>query len=162
MIQHMCMSIEGAIEHAKDLKGCVEVNGEPLNTVKEIRDYMRKQLLMGHRVLPMCRCSNFDYQRGCLGHEKREYWLTLKRIGLNNPTVVEYEGKELVTIGLGIDRLVKTWREQFGLGDCVIFLETDKHTIGMLSERTLPNVKSVKELFAEREVYFWEDEEAEK
>lgn len=75
MIRHLCFSVEGAIVNAKDLKGCITVNGKTLNTVKEIRDYMRGQLALGRRILPMCNCSNFDYQRGCQGHEKPEAWL---------------------------------------------------------------------------------------
>ena len=69
MIRHLCMNIEGAIANAKDLKGAIAVDGETLNTVKEIRSFLRRQLAMGRRVLPTCRCSNFDYQKGCLGHE---------------------------------------------------------------------------------------------
>lgn len=67
MIQHLCMNIEGAIANAKYLKGAITVDGETLNTVKEIRSFLRGQLAMGRRVLPTCRCSNFDYQRGVLG-----------------------------------------------------------------------------------------------
>lgn len=156
MIQHFCMNIEGAIANAKDLKGAITVNGETLNTVKEIRTFLRGQLAMGRRVLPMCRCSNFDYQKGCLGHAKREEWLTLKNLGFHSPTVVEYEGKELVSAGLDLDQLVKIWRDTFDLRDCVIWLEADEQTIRAASKRPFPTTKNVKELFAEHEVYFWE------
>lgn len=162
MIRHFCMNIEGAIANAKDLKGCITVDGKTLATVKEIRDFMRKQLAMGRKVLPMCRCSNFDYQKGCLGHEKPEKWLTLKHLGLNIPTEVEYEGKELVTVGLDIEQLVEVWRKTFDLYDCIIWLITDKDTIETLSKSTIPSIKSIKELFAEYEVYFWDEENADK
>lgn len=162
MIQHLCMNIEGAIANAKDLIGCITVDGKTLATVKEIRAFLRKQLAMGRRVLPMCRCSNFDYQKGCLGHEKREKWLTLKHLGLNIPTEVEYEGKELVTVGLDIEQLVGVWRKTFALYDCIIELITDKNTIEKLSKSFMPSMKSIKELFAEYEVYFWDEENAEK
>lgn len=157
MIQHFCMNIEGAIANAKDLKGAITVDGETLNTVKEIRSFLRGQLAMGRRVLPMCRCSNFDYQKGCLGHAKREEWLTLKNLGFHSPTVVVYEGKELVTAGLDLDSLVKTWRDIFDLHDCVIWLEADEQIIHAARKSVSPTVKSVKELFAEHEVYFWEE-----
>lgn len=67
---HCCLSIEGAIKNAKDLKGCITLdNGQVLMTVKEIRDFMKFQLAMGRRVLPCGDCDNFDYQTGCKGHE---------------------------------------------------------------------------------------------
>ena len=51
MIIHTCLSIEGAIRNAKDLKGCLTVDGKTLDTVKEIRDYMRKQLTEGKKSI---------------------------------------------------------------------------------------------------------------
>lgn len=160
MIRHMCMSIEGAIRNAKDLKGCITVNGRTLQTVGEVREYMRGQLALGRKVLPMCGCSNFNYQTGCQGHEKREAWLTLKHIGLNNPTEIEYKGKALVTVGLDIETLVKTWRDAFGLPDENLFVETDKDTIKSLSKcPPLKGFKSLIELFEKYNVYFREVDE---
>lgn len=72
MVHHTCLSIEGAIRNAKDLKGCIEVNGRTLNTVAEIKAYFKIQQSKGYRVLPMCECSNFDFQKGCLGHTEEE------------------------------------------------------------------------------------------
>lgn len=158
MIIHTCMSIEGAIINAKYLKGAITVDGYTLQTVKEIRDFMKGELAKGRRVLPMCRCSNFDYQTGCKGHERPEAWFELKRIGLNNPTEVEYNGKTLVTVGLDIETLVKTWRDTFDLQRHDIYLETSKELIEKISERTLQNTKSVKELLEEQRVYLREVE----
>lgn len=158
MIYHTCMSIEGAILNAKTLKGCITVDGYTLQTVKEIRDFMKGELAKGRTVLPMCRCSNFDYQTGCKGHERPEAWFDLKRIGLNNPTEVEYNGKTLVTVGLDIETLVKTWRDAFDLQRHDIYLETGKELIEKISGRTLRNIKSVKELLEEQRVYLREVE----
>lgn len=67
--RHVCLSIEGAIRNAKDLKGCITLDdGRVLNTVAEIREFMRVQLAMGRKVLPIGDCDNFDYQTGCKGH----------------------------------------------------------------------------------------------
>ncbi len=66
---HMCLDIQGGIYNAKMLKGAITVDGKKLNTVKEVRDFLNGQLALGRRVLPMCDCDNFDYQKGCLGHE---------------------------------------------------------------------------------------------
>jgi hypothetical protein len=151
------MSIEGAILNAKTLKGCITVDGHTLETVQEIRDFMKGELAKGRKVLPMCRCSNFDYQTGCKGHERPEAWFELKRIGLNNPTEVEYNGKTLVTVGLDIKTLVKTWRDTFDLQRHDIYLETTKEQIEKLS-KCGAGAKSVKELLEEQRVYLREVE----
>jgi hypothetical protein len=149
------MSIEGAILNAKTLKGCITVYGYTLQTVKEIRDFMKGELAKGRSVLPMGKCSNFCYQTGCKGHERKEAWFELKRLGLNNPTEVEYEGKTLVTVGLDIETLVKTWRDTFNLKDHDIYLETTKEKIESLS-KCLAGAKSVKELFEKERVFLRE------
>ena len=66
--KHMCLDIQGGINNAKMLKGAITVDGKTLNTVKEVKDFLRGQLALGRRVLPMCECDNFDYQTGCKGH----------------------------------------------------------------------------------------------
>ena len=65
---HLCLDIEGGIINAKELRGCINVDGKTLNTVKEVRDFLKGQLAMGRRVLPYGECDNFDYQTGCKGH----------------------------------------------------------------------------------------------
>ena len=71
---HLCLCIEGGIINAKELRGCIKVEGRTLNTVKEVRDFLKGQLAMGRRFLPYGECDNFDYQTGCKGHiiEKRK------------------------------------------------------------------------------------------
>lgn len=71
-IIHCCLDIQGGINNARTLKGVITVDGHTLNTVKEIRGFLREQQNMGRRVLPMGDCDNFDYQKGCLGHEVEE------------------------------------------------------------------------------------------
>lgn len=158
MIYHTCMSIDGAIINAKMLKGCITVDGRTLETVKEIRDFMKGELAKGRRVLPMGKCSNFCYQTGCKGHERKEAWFELKRIGLNNTTEVEYNGKTLVTVGLDIETLVKTWRDTFDLKDHDIYLETTKELIEKILGRAIGSIKSVKELLEEERVFLREVE----
>lgn len=159
MIYHTCMSIDGAITNAKMLKGCITVDGRTLETVKEIRDFMKGELAKGRRVLPMGKCSNFCYQTGCKGHEVPEAWLELKRIGLNNPTEVEYNGKTLVTVGLDCKTLVKTWRDAFDLKGYDIYLEASKEIIGKISTRAIGSIKSVKELLEQERVFLREVDE---
>lgn len=160
MIQHICMNISGAIINAKDLKGCITVDGKTLNTVAEVRKFLRGQLALGRKVLPIGRCSNFDYQTGCKGHEHPEEWLKLKSFGLRNPTEVEDdEGKTLVTVGLSLIGLVQKWKEHFGFReDTKIWLEADDNLVKSIREKVqwIEGVKTVEELLNEQGVYFWE------
>lgn len=70
MRKHLCLNIEGGIKHAAELRGCIEVDGKTLDTVKEVRAFLREQLALGRKYLPYGECDNFDYQTGCKGHEK--------------------------------------------------------------------------------------------
>ncbi len=72
MINHICMNVDGAIRNAKDLKGCVTVEGHTLNTVAEIREWLNSQKAKGRRVLPFGYCKGFDFVKGCPGHETKE------------------------------------------------------------------------------------------
>ena len=65
---HCCLDISGGIKHAKELCGCITVDGKTLRTTAEVKNFLKGQLDMGRRVLPMGDCDNFDYQKGCLGH----------------------------------------------------------------------------------------------
>ncbi len=71
-IIHLCLDISGGIRNAKDLRGCIAVDGKTLETTKEVKDFLQGQLRMGRRVLPCGNCDNFDYQKGCLGHAKED------------------------------------------------------------------------------------------
>ena len=68
-IIHCCLDIRGGILHAKELRGNISVDGKVLRTEKEVKNFLQGQLDMGRRVLPMGGCDNFDYQKGCLGHD---------------------------------------------------------------------------------------------
>lgn len=65
---HCCLDIEGGIRNAKDLKGCITIDGRTLMTAKEVKEFLMYQLALGRRVLPLGDCDNFDYQTGCKGH----------------------------------------------------------------------------------------------
>lgn len=162
MIRHFCLDIEGGIANAKDLKGCINVDGRTLETVAEVRKFLRSQLAMGRKFLPCGRCSNFDYQTGCKGHEHPEEWLKLKSIGLRNPTEVENdEGKTLMTVGLDPIGLVQKWKEHFGFReDTTIWLEADENLIQSCRKKTeIKGLKTIEEILNEQRVYFWEENE---
>lgn len=65
---HCCLDVQGGIRNAKDLKGCITVDGHTLFTVKEVKSFLQDHLNAGHEVLPMGDCDNFDYKTGCRGH----------------------------------------------------------------------------------------------
>lgn len=67
-IRHLCLDIRGGIACARDLCGCITVDGKVLRTVPEVKNFLQEQLDLGYKVLPMAECDNFDYQTGCRGH----------------------------------------------------------------------------------------------
>lgn len=69
---HLSLDIRGGMAHAKDLCGCITVDGKTLRTVPEVKNFLQGQLDLGRRVLPMAECDNFDYQHGCRGHDVKE------------------------------------------------------------------------------------------
>ena len=71
-ILHIAMSVSGGIRNAKDLKGCITVNGRELDTVAEIRACLNEYLKNGKEVLPMCDCLGFDFKKGCPGHTQED------------------------------------------------------------------------------------------
>lgn len=66
---HLSLDIRGGIKNAKDLRGCITVDGKTLNTTAEVKNFLKGQLDMGRKFLPYGDCDNFDYQKGCLGHD---------------------------------------------------------------------------------------------
>ena len=67
------MNIEGALKyHIDDLVGNIDVDGKTLNTHEEVKQFLLECQAKGWKVLPMSKCDNFDYQKGCLGHPKLE------------------------------------------------------------------------------------------
>ena len=77
--------------------------------------------------------------------------LKLQRVGLMTPTVVEYKGKVLATNQLDIEDTCNLWRSHFN------FYPTEKVELAMtqkefsvIQQKTLSSVKSVYDLFYER------------
>ena len=64
----MSLDIEGGIQNAKSLCGAINVDGRTLETEQEVRAFLREQLAMGRRVLPVGDCGSFGDQTGCRGH----------------------------------------------------------------------------------------------
>lgn len=69
MIYHRCLNVECAIKYADILKGALDADGKVLKTRRQVKRFLKIQRKLGRLVLPMCECDNFDYLKGCLGHD---------------------------------------------------------------------------------------------
>lgn len=74
---HFCINIDGVLKLSdKELKNqlgdYVKFGGQTLTSGRDIRKAFEYQRALGRRVLPLSEaCDNFDYQKGCLGHETK-------------------------------------------------------------------------------------------
>lgn len=70
---HMCVSVRGVLINWKDgdLKGMfTDDNGKPM-TAAQVKAELLYHLSNGHEVIPACKCDNFDWKKGCMGHEEK-------------------------------------------------------------------------------------------
>lgn len=69
---HCCVDIQGVLRWPdKDLRKMFTENGQ-YKSGAYVRDWLKLQLALGKKVLPMGECDNFDFQTGCRGHEIKE------------------------------------------------------------------------------------------
>lgn len=71
---HMCMSVRGALNWNKATlkrmaKSFTDDNGKPM-TPDQVRNALMDELAKGHEVIPLGECDNFDYKKGCMGHDQ--------------------------------------------------------------------------------------------
>jgi len=73
---HMSMSVRGALSMSKvelrRMAPSITIDGVRLQTADQVREFFMDELAKGHEVIPMTDCDNFDYKKGCLGHEHEE------------------------------------------------------------------------------------------
>lgn len=62
----MCVDIRGALWNSS-FDGLRHQDGRPM-TRREAFEALCDELAKGRELLPMGRCNNFDYKKGCLGH----------------------------------------------------------------------------------------------
>lgn len=72
MIYHVSLSVEGGIVNAKELKGSIKVDGKRIETVAEVRAFLKKHLAAGRKFLPCCYCLGFSFEKGCPGHKEED------------------------------------------------------------------------------------------
>lgn len=75
MVRHMSTSIEGllAMSDARMKRMLNSVKDENGNqpTLEEFKIYLNHEWSIGHKLLPVPECDNFDPVKGCLGHEPK-------------------------------------------------------------------------------------------
>jgi hypothetical protein len=67
------MSVRGALQMSdaelKELAQSITLDdGTHPRTAAQVRELFMDELAMGHEVVPMTDCDNFDYKKGCMGH----------------------------------------------------------------------------------------------
>ena len=66
---HMTVDIAGALTWSDgDLVNLFSDEHGKAQPAKNIREYLREQLSLGRKRLPVGECDNFSYEEGCLGH----------------------------------------------------------------------------------------------
>lgn len=68
---HSCMNVKGYLMNTPDaeMRGvATNEDGKPMSA-REFKSWLLDELLKGHKVIPLGKCDNFDYQTGCRGHE---------------------------------------------------------------------------------------------
>ena len=70
---HLCVSVRGALRKPlSQLKGMmIDDKGRSLSGA-EVRDALMEELAQGHEKISIGDCDNFDYKKGCQGHEQKE------------------------------------------------------------------------------------------
>jgi len=71
---HLCLDVRGALHNWNDrqMAGVFTRDDGSMMTIREAKDSLMDELVKGHKVIPCSPCDNFDYQKGCLGHDKPE------------------------------------------------------------------------------------------
>lgn len=84
MLMHCSICIQGALKRPQDWVNCITVNGKKLETVEEVKNFFAEHLNLGHKVLPLGGCDNFDYEKGCKGHKTNHLTNKTKRTVLDS------------------------------------------------------------------------------
>jgi hypothetical protein len=72
---HISISISGMMKYSREefeseYGGVFEDDNGNALTYDEVMSELKKEIEKGHRLIPCGNCDNFDYQRGCQGHEE--------------------------------------------------------------------------------------------
>lgn len=68
---HLCLDLRGALHNWSDreMKGVFKHDDGRVMTIREAKDALMDEIAKGRKVIPCSPCDNFDYQRGCQGHD---------------------------------------------------------------------------------------------
>lgn len=67
---HCCIDVRGVLRWPNSIlsKLFLQPDGSPMSAF-EATLFLTNALAEGKEVLPTCECDNFDFQKGCQGHE---------------------------------------------------------------------------------------------
>lgn len=68
---HMSINIEGVLRYDDNYLSKLFTDDGENKPGHVVRDWLKLQLALGKRVLPMGDCEGFDYQTGCPGHPRQ-------------------------------------------------------------------------------------------
>lgn len=75
MLRHMSVSIEGLLAlsdaRMKRMLNSVKDENGRQPSLEEFKRYLNQEWSLGHRLLPVPECDNFDPVEGCLGHPNK-------------------------------------------------------------------------------------------
>jgi hypothetical protein len=68
---HMSLSVKGALMNfsKKDLSRMFKHEDGRRYTADEAKKTLLDELSQGHEFIPIGKCDNFDYKKGCMGHK---------------------------------------------------------------------------------------------
>lgn len=95
---HMGLSVRGALfwdksTFKKALKWIFKGDGSKFGSIDELRDFFLDQLSQGHENLPMGDCDNWDWKKGCQGHEVKEQPAAQSEVEKDNRKVSNVEAQ---------------------------------------------------------------------
>lgn len=73
MMFHLGMDVRGALLNwdEKQMKGIFSRDDGTLMSSVEAKLALMDEIAKGHRIIPCAPCDNWDYERGCQGHERQ-------------------------------------------------------------------------------------------
>lgn len=73
-LYHCALDVRGTLKTARkrELAQMFKRSDGTRLTADEAKDVLMDHIAQGHEVIPCGPCANFDFQKGCLGHETIE------------------------------------------------------------------------------------------
>lgn len=78
---HLCLDVKGVLLNwkKKQFSKMFQHEDGSFYTADEAKRTLLDELALGHEVLPIGKCDNFDYKTGCKGHTDKEVFNIIKK-----------------------------------------------------------------------------------